>query len=52
MIPIYFLENSILKLIIAPLLALPVYLGLSYLFKISEFFVFLQKIKEILLSRK
>ena len=51
-IPIYFLENSILKLIIAPLLALPVYLGLSYLFKISEFFVFLQKIKEILLSRK
>jgi O-antigen/teichoic acid export membrane protein len=51
-IPIYFLENSILKLIIAPLLALPVYLGLSYLLKISEFFVFLQKIKEILLSRK
>ncbi len=46
-IVIYFIENTILKLIIASLVAVPIYLGLVLMFKVSEFFILLDKLKNI-----
>lgn len=44
-ISIYFIENNIIKLVLAPMVGIPVYLGLIYLYKVKEFFTLMEKIK-------
>ncbi|MGB5819495.1 MAG: lipopolysaccharide biosynthesis protein [Saonia sp.] len=42
---INFIETDILKLLVAPVIAIPVYVAFMYLFKVKEFFVLISKTK-------
>ncbi|VAW13062.1 hypothetical protein MNBD_BACTEROID03-1247 [hydrothermal vent metagenome] len=48
---IYFINNDILRLAIAPLVAFPVYFGLVHLFKIKELIAIITKLKEFLKTK-
>ncbi|MFK7813563.1 MAG: lipopolysaccharide biosynthesis protein [Maribacter sp.] len=48
----WFVESDILKLIIAPIIAIPVYIGLVQLFKIKEYVLLKNKILEFTSNRK
>lgn len=48
----YFVENDILKLCIAPLVAIPSFLGMMYLLKVKEYQLILEKVKGLIASRK
>lgn len=46
-ISICFIENNILKLVLAPVVGIPIYFGLIYLYKVNEFFILLDKFKKL-----
>lgn len=49
---IYFIESDLIKLIAAPLIAIPLYIAFMYLFKVKEFFILITKSKSFFKNGK
>lgn len=49
---IYFIESDLIKLIAAPLIAIPIYIAFMYLFKVKEFFILITKSKSFFKNGK
>jgi hypothetical protein len=41
----YFIKSNIIKLLLGPIVGIPIYFGAIYLYKVKEFFTLVDKLK-------